>query len=992
MTVTSSLHDKVQSVAQQLLASRRIPRATYRFQMNANFTFRDAAALVPYLHELGISDVYLSPILKSRPGSTHGYDICDYTEINPVLGTPDDFDALVAALQERGMSIMLDMVPNHMGVGQVCNTWWMDVLENGPSSVYAHFFDIDWWPVKEELHNKVLLPILEDQFGTVLEAGKFRLAMEEGAFFIYYGETKLPVTPDSYVDMLSLAVENLTALLDAENGQMLELQSILTALRNLPSYTDIDPEHVAERKREKEVIKRRLAVLCQTSTEVQDTINATINDINGVPGSPHSFDRIEILLHQQPYRPAFWRVAADEINYRRFFDINDMAAIHVELPDVFEQVHQLTFQLLAEGKVSSLRIDHPDGMWNPPAYFRDLQTEYLTYKVRQELEEEVDPELLHEAIQQWFDRYMQDAIATVNWPFYVVVEKILSETEPLPPDWPVFGTTGYDFMTAVNGIFVNSAHEAEFDRLYSTFVGHPMNFKELVYNSKELIMGESLSSEIRSLSRQLERITEASRRYRDFTLSGITAAIRQVMAAMSIYRTYITSPETVSDRDQFYILAAVLDARRRNPSISRLVFNFIRDTLLLRNLQNFSPDARPSLIAFMMRFQQLTGPVMAKSVEDTAFYIYNRLIALNEVGGHPEQFGSSLDVFHAQNQNRVQYWPQAMLSTSTHDTKRGEDTRARISVLSEIPQEWEQVIHRWSEMNAGFKTIIDESPAPSRNDEYLFYQTILGAWPPGETMPDDSFRERMVDYMVKAANESKIHSSWINPDEDYIAALSNFVRNVLDREQNPQFLDDYVPFQRRISYFGQFNSLSQTLLKLTSPGVPDIYQGSELWNLNLVDPDNRRPINYDERRERLADLKNRWDDQLALVQELVNTSDTGQIKLYVTSCTLQFRREHEALFTYGDYVPLEVEGNMVDHVCAFSRNHEGDHVAVIVPRLIVGLTHGEERLPLGDVWGDTRLKLPHPRYRNLLTGEEIVSENNLAQILSHFSLALLEPC
>ncbi len=1000
--------DLVEATMQRLLAERRIPAATYRLQFNADFTFRDAQAIVPYLHALGVSDVYASPLLQARPGSAHGYDICDYGHLNDALGTPEDFDALVETLNAHGMGLMLDMVPNHMGVGAACNGWWMDVLENGPSSPYGTFFDIDWHPVKVELANKVLLPILEDQYGAVLESGKLHLAYEDGAFAIQYHGTRLPVAPDSYVRILGAGVDALVEDLGEDDEAVQELQSIITALSYLPPYTTTDLEQTAERRREKEVIKRRIAALIGASPDVKVAVDATLQAINGDPDDPASFDRLDALLAEQPYRPAFWRVASDEINYRRFFDINDMAAIHVENPDVFKAVHDYVLTLVTEGKVNSLRIDHSDGLWNPADYFRRLQESMVYHQIAAtepvDLQAGEAEQALEAAIHRWFDaHYVPQPDSTATLPLYVVTEKILSETEPLPFDWAVFGTTGYDFLNVVNGLFVDPAQRDRFSQIHDAFVGQRMDLEAIVRRSKQTIMEDALASEIRALSRQLERITEASRRYRDFTLSGLSAAIRRVIAAMSIYRTYITGPDNVSDRDQRYILSAVIEARRRAPNTSRLVLTFIRDTLLLRNLDNFDVRDRRRVINFVMRFQQLTGPIMAKSFEDTTFYIYNRLSSLNEVGGHPENFGVTPDELHAQNRKRQAEWPHAMLTTSTHDTKRSEDVRARIDVISELPDEWEGALAEWKALNTAHKSTVDGAPAPDANDEYLLYQTLLGAWPDGDTAPDESLRERMAVYMIKAASEAKVHTSWINPDEEYSAALRDFTASVLE---DAAFLDAFRPLQRRIAFFGQFNALSQALLKLTAPGMPDLYQGTELWDFSLVDPDNRRPVDYAQRAALLADLNARCDeagaDRTTLACDLLQSAEDGRIKLYLISRTLALRSALRDVFDRGAYTPLAASGTQAAHVCAFAREYSTQAVIAVAPCLVVGLLAGQERPPVGSqTWGDTWLALPPDHagrtYRSVFTGELFTAADRngtpglpLADLLAHFPVGLLE--
>jgi (1->4)-alpha-D-glucan 1-alpha-D-glucosylmutase len=981
----------LQATLNQIVTTRRIPRATYRIQFNADFTFRDAKAIIPYLHELGISDLYTSPILQARPGSTHGYDISDYGRLNDALGTDEDFEALVAELHAYDIGLIVDIVPNHMGIGSGRNVWWIDVLENGPSSPYAPYFDISWHPVKPELTDKVLLPVLEDQYGNELESGKIQLKYDEGKFVVTYNAMTLPLSPDTYHVILQPAVEKLADHTDAEALQ--ELQSIVTALEHLPSFRERDPEQVTIRSREKEVIKRRIQTMIEADEAIREQVQQVLNEINGTPGQPESFDQLDAVLAAQPYRIAFWRVASDEINYRRFFDINEMAAIHVEYPEVFEGVHTRILQMIEAGQLNGLRIDHPDGLWDPAAYFRSLQELYLKGRLKGDL-----PPTLNGDVQQWLDSYLQtQEDGERPLPLYIVAEKILSETEPLPLDWAVDGTTGYDFLNQVNGLFVQSDNETRIDEIYRQFTGIEASLADLIYRAKNTIMEKALSSEIRALSHELERITEVSRRYRDFTLSGLTQAIREIIASMSIYRTYITDADNISDRDRRYILEAVINARLRNPSISRLLFSFIRDTLLLHNLDQFNAESRQRVINFVMKFQQITGPVMAKSVEDTAFYIYNRLVSLNEVGGHPDQFGLSVEAFHSQNQERHDLWPHSMLASSTHDTKRSEDARARINVLSELPDEWEAALTRWSAMNAAKKTNLAGQAAPDDNDEYLYYQVLLGIWDSPTATPDETFRERLTGYMTKAANEAKVHTSWLDQDEDYIAALNQFITQTLE---DSDFLNDFIELQCRVAFYGQINALSQTLLKLTSPGVPDIYQGSERWNLALVDPDNRRPVDFTTLEQQLRELNTMVQREEAvsdLISQLLKGIDDGRVKLYTVLTALSLRKQYDDLFRYGSYEPLWVEGEQAAYICAFARRYEDQTAIVVVPRLLVELTQGQPTLPLGtNVWGEAKLDLPselHQQgFRNVFTHEQLRADGNglnLAEVFHSFPIALL---
>ncbi|HXF59976.1 MAG TPA: malto-oligosyltrehalose synthase, partial [Caldilineaceae bacterium] len=1032
----TSLHEAIQ----QIVAARRIPCATYRLQFNGAFTFEDATAIVAYLDALGISDLYASPIFVARAGSTHGYDVCDPTQLNPTLGGEAAFERLVAALHERNMGLLLDIVPNHMGINDPCNAWWWDVLENGPSSPYASFFDIQWHPVKPELENRVLLPVLGDQYGIVLESRQLQLVYTDGAFQIAYFDHRFPVAPGSYRLILRHTLERLY-IQEGEgrspaakpSDAVLELESILTALGYLPSRTETDPKRVAERTREKEIIKRRLAALYAGDETFRAALDATVADYNGREGDPRSMDLLDELVEAQTYRLAFWRVAGEEINYRRFFDINDLAAIRVEDPQIFDATHALIFRLLQEGKANSLRIDHPDGLYDPPTYFRRLQERYLQNALKALTG--ADEGAIQEAVNAYLASQRQQGQHGI-WPLYVVAEKILSEDEPLPLDWAVYGTTGYDFLAATNALMVVQANRRAFDRIYRRFTDEEMDMAALTVATKMLIMREALASEISALSYELERIGERNRHYRDFTLSGLLTALREVIASLSVYRTYINPEEgRVSPRDRKVVQAAVRAAKRRRPGIDVSLFAYLEDTLLLRNLDQFGPEERARLITWIMRFQQLTGPVMAKGVEDTAFYRYYRLASLNEVGASPAVFGISVEDYHEENRRRAAQWPHTMLATSTHDNKRSEDVRARLNIISEMPDRWSKAVSTWARINAGKKREVDDAPAPDRNDEYLLYQTLVGAWPlaagapaadgsqeepwgillpPSRQALYNEFCERIVAYMQKAAKEAKRHTSWTNPDPSYDDALRSFVERVLEPSSRNRFLAELAPLARQVAYFGQFNALSQVVLKLTAPGVPDIYQGNELWDFSLVDPDNRRPVDYRMRSELLSQLLARLGNnkrgqaaRRALATELLASSHDGRIKLYVTHQTLLARRERLALFADGGYLALEASGARAEHLCAFARRletagHPPDELLVVVPRLVYTLTGGEERPPVGaELWADTWVALPEQpaqHYHNLYTGATITPVRRdgamllpVGEALADFPVALLAP-
>ena len=1010
----------------------RIPGATYRLQFNREFTFRQARRLVPYLEELGVTDCYASPYLKARPESTHGYDIADHTSLNPAIGSDADYAAFAAALRERRMGQLLDVVPNHMGIVAGTNAWWTDVLENGQAALHAPFFDVDWRPIKPELAGKVLLPILGDQYGRVLENGELQLELRDGAFWLCYYEHPLPIAPHSYADILRGPRDRLAAHRDGEDERLLELLSILTAIGHLPDREAEEPDLVAERNREKEVVKRRLAALVKADSELRREVAAELRRVNGRKGDPRSFDALDAILQRQAYRLSYWRVAAEEINYRRFFDINDLAALRIENPTVFAETHRLVLRLVREGSVTGLRIDHPDGLWDPAEYFERLQAAYGGGFGDQGLgsgddERDVSPKT--------------QSPDPNPLPLYVVVEKILAKDEALPEEWAVHGTTGYDFMAAVGGIFVGGANRKRFDDLYARFIGRRIDFHELVYESKRRVMRQSLASEVTVLANRLARLAERDRRSRDFTLSALTDVVREVIACFPVYRTYVTG-RPISDRDRAYVELAVAWARRRNPDREASIFQFLRDTLLLQGSGirsqgsgdagegSWSPTPGPGppdeQREFVMKFQQTTGPVMAKAVEDTAFYIYNRLVALNEVGGEPDAFGVSPAAFHRMNAERLRRWPHTLLSTSTHDTKRSEDVRARSAVLSELPRDWEAAATRWARLNRPHKRLVDDEPAPSSNDEYLLYQTLLGAWPlddagrrpsPDPQPPTPAFVERIQQYMAKATKEAKVETSWINPNQAYDEAVEAFVGTILDPNEGAAFLEDFTAFERRIAPFGAVNSLAQTLLKLTAPGVPDLYQGNELWDLSLVDPDNRRPVDYAIRAKLLKSLQRDvaragHSGLQALAHSLVDAWQDGRIKLYTTWRALRFRRDRPALFREGAYTSLKAVGRLREHVCAFARDHDGERIVVAVPRLLTGLTSHpltSARLDppadppncLGVDWAGARLVLPDEPpgagYRNLHTGELLKSDAHggagsvvpLASLFADFPVALL---
>jgi (1->4)-alpha-D-glucan 1-alpha-D-glucosylmutase len=992
------------------LLQPRIPAATYRLQFNCEFTFSDAKNIVAYLHELGITDIYASPYFKAKKGSLHGYDVVDHNTLNPEIGAEEQYDGMIAELRRFGMGQILDIVPNHMYIESEENHWWMDVLENGPSSMYARYFDIIWDPTKRELKNRVLLPVLGDQYGRILENQELRLVFEEGAFFLGYYDHRFPILPKSYIFILSHRIDSLKESLSHEDPHFTELLSIITALNHLPAYTEVVPERVEERHREKEVIKKRLMNLCEGSSAVDSFIEENVKLFNGTRGEPRSFDLLDELLDMQVYRLSHWQVATDEINYRRFFDINGLGAIRAEVPEVFEDIHKLTMKLIMEGKVTGLRVDHPDGLFNPSEYFRKLQRSCFLWQslgysdqLSEELPAAPRSSDIPAGILKIYDQF--SASDPQVKPFYIVGEKILIKGERMPEEWPIFSTTGYVFINSLNGVFIETGNAKAFDDIYSRFIGQRMNFQEVVYEKKNLIMRVAMSGEINTLGHYLNLISEKDRHTRDFTLNSLTDAIREVIAFFPVYRSYIND-YSVSDRDRQYIEIAVSKAKRKNPAISESIFEFLRDMLLLRFPDGFEENDKKEWLDFVMKFQQITGPVMAKGLEDTAFYVYNRFASLNEVGGAPDRFGTPLETFHGQNIERSKFWPHALIASSTHDTKRSEDVRARINVLSEIPGEWRRRVIAWRRLNKKKKVMIDGRPAPDPNEEYLFYQTLVGAWPVGpmDAREYENFRQRIKDYMLKAIREAKVNTSWINTNASYEEAMLAFIETAMNDIPGNRFLRDIRDFQKAVLHPGLFNSLSQTLLKITSPGVPDFYQGTEIWNFSLVDPDNRRPVDYGMRAEMLEELK-RLESEIGserLWRDLTEKNEDGRIKLYLTYRSLNYRRDHSGLFEEGEYLPLEVTGNKEQNVCAFARRLNSSSVIVVVPRFFTSVLSGGNNLPLGrQAWVDTAVIVPFARegteYRNVITGEMVqVKERDeavlmeLSELLANSPVALLE--
>ncbi|MES1242602.1 MAG: malto-oligosyltrehalose synthase [Acidobacteriota bacterium] len=877
----------------------RVPRATYRVQLRPGFGFDEAAALAPYLAALGVSHLYCSPYLQAARGSAHGYDVTDPTRVNEELGGAEGHERLCRALAEHGLGQVLDVVPNHMAIdpkkGEPGNLWWWDVLENGPSSRYAAYFDVDWDPPQERFRNLVVLPILGDHYGRVLEAGELKLVRRGGGFEIHYFDHRMPVSPRSLDSLLAEA---------AGRCDSTELAFLADALGRLPVATATDRESVARRHRDKEVVRRRLARLFEEQPEVARAVDAVVEETGADP------DRLDALLARQNYRPAFWRTAGRELDYRRFFDVHSLAGLRTEDERVFADTHALILDLVRRGVLDGLRIDHPDGLLDPEQYFRRLR--------------EAAPEA------------------------WIVVEKILEPGERLPVSWPVDGTTGYDFLNLAGGLFVDPEGERPLTDLYAELTGSSRDWPELVHEKKHLVLDQLLAAEVNRVAEIFLQVCERHRRHRDYLRHELREAIREVAACFPVYRSYVRAEAgEVGEEDAEPIRTAIEAARSRRPDLPADLFDFFRALLLLE-------IRGPVESELVMRFQQLTGPVMAKGVEDTAFYNFHRLVSLNEVGGDPGRFGVAPEELHRE---LAEARPRAMLATSTHDTKRSEDVRARLALLSEIPERWGEAVRRWSARAARG----NRHRPPDPDAEYLLFQTLAGAWPIGT--------ERVTAYMEKAAREAKGATSWTRVDPAYEESLRSFVEGVLgDRE----LVRDLEAFVAPLIEPGRINSLAQTLLKLTAPGVPDLYQGTELWDLSLVDPDNRRPVDYDGRRRLLRELEGDPEPEAILAR-----MDEGLPKLWLTRQALHLRRRRPELFA-GGYLPLIPRGERSKHAFAFVR---GGGAVTVVPRLVMGLA--------GD-WQGTSLELPPGRWRNELTGEDVAGEEvRLAGLLRRFPVALL---
>jgi len=926
----------------------QIPLATYRVQMHHEFDFEKAKKIVSYLSDLGISHFYASPIFKARKKSLHGYDIVDPNQLNPELGSREDFLSLAGEIKRVGMFWLQDIVPNHMAIDSD-NVMLMDVLENGRDAAYSGWFDINWNHLYENMRGRMLVPLLGSFYAEALERGEIHLAYNEKGFSIRYYDLSLPLQVGSYPFVLETNIKVLEQRLTGGNTDFINLLGIINLFKGLAAYDGDTAQSVQVRH-----AKTMLWELYQNNPEVKKYIDETIEFLNGNKDDPHSFDNLDTLISKQLFRLSFWKVASEEINYRRFFTINELISVRVEDKEVFEKTHQLIFDMVTQGHFNALRVDHIDGLLDPQGYLQRLKQK------------------------------LSDT--------YVIVEKILGREECLRANWVVQGTTGYDFLNYVNGVLCQSAHAKKIQSIYQRFTDYSGEYETFLADKKRNIISKHMAGNIDNLAHELKDISGRDRYGRDITLYGLRRALVEVMAFFPIYRTYINQ-EAVLEDDTRIIMTAIEKARENLTGFA-YELDFIRKFLLLEFNHSTLEEDKKRWVNFVMNFQQFTGPLMAKGLEDTVFYIYNRLISLNEVGGFPETFGVALEDFHAFNSQRAQSFPHTLNTTATHDTKRGEDARARINVLSELPEEWATQLKKWHKMNAKKKVKVKGRAMPDENDEYFIYQALIGAMP-FEESEYASFAERMKAYIVKAVREAKRHTAWIKPDTAYEQASVQFIDSLLEKADDNLFLNDFITFQKKIANFGIFNSLTQTILKIMSPGVPDFYQGTELWDFSFVDPDNRRPVDFEKRSVILRQLKEaQGHDIIKLIGELLAHKEDGEIKLFLIYRLLQARQKYAQLFQAPIYQALEVEGSRRDNIIAFRLTSGNEQAIIVVPRYFCSLVK-EGELPLGEkVWGDTVIKLtgsPSVKYEDMITGKLSTPGEELfaSQIFADFSGVVL---
>jgi (1->4)-alpha-D-glucan 1-alpha-D-glucosylmutase len=922
----------------------KIPGSTYRLQFNREFPFAKGREVIEYLHRLGITDVYASPIFKAIKGSTHGYDVLNPDVLNPELGTDEDFLQLVHECKQFGLGWMQDIVPNHMAYSGE-NLFLVDLWENGPASRFYSFFDVEWNHPHASERQGILVPFLGKFYKEVLEAGEIQLRYDAEGFNVNYYEKRFPIKMDSYPELLSVNFMKLKNKLGKNDADVVKYSGLLYILKSLSLSEDID-----ERYQQIKFAKGLLAELYSSNEQIKMSIDETLKLYNGDKNNPDTFTPLEKLLAEQYYRLAYWKVAAEEINYRRFFNINELISLRMELEETFNRTHSLILKLMKEESVTALRIDHVDGLYDPAAYLQRLRER------------------------------IKDA--------YAVVEKILDADETLPSTWPVQGTTGYDFAAKLNGLFIRPQHTVELSRIYINFTHHNASFDRILYEKKKLIIQSRMAGDVERLAFLVEAVSSKDRYGIDFTMYGLKRALEELLAHFPVYRTYINASE-ITEQDRKYIGLALKRAHEEYPRFSN-EFNYIGNMLLLNFEGHPTEVKKKTVLDFVMKFQQLSSPIMAKGCEDTAMYFYNRFLSLNEVGGNPTRMNVEPSEFDDFNIARFKMFPHSLNTTSTHDTKRGEDFRARLNVISELPLEWEKIVEA---LHASLLPLRRESrgrPVPDANEEYFFFQTLAGSYPVLES-ERDGYRPRMKEYLIKALREAAVSTNWFAPNKQYEESVSGLVDELLDNANG--FMDTFLPFIGKTAFYGAFNSLSQVVIKATSVGVPDFYQGSELWDLSLVDPDNRRPVDFELRKRSLEEILEQ-DAQLPgdYLSRLFADLPCGTIKTFLMHKVLQARTEQIRVYERGTYEPVNKSGEFAENIIAFARSYEGTYCVTVAPRFLTDVVE-EGTIPIGAVWKETWVRLPVDvrQWRNAVTGESLEASGDAAlrDVFAKFPCAVL---
>lgn len=928
-----------------------IPQSTYRVQLTPEFGFHKLTEILDYLANLGISAIYASPILRAKSGSTHGYDVTDPTVINPQLGSKQDWEELLQQIDVHHLGWIQDIVPNHMAY-----TWenvvLQDIFEHGEKSKYFEYLDMDWDHPYQSLQGKLLAPFLGKMYAECLENGEIQLKYDQNGLSACYYDVRFPLKIQSYFRVFSKEIPKLEEDLGANHPEVIHLLGILHLFQSIANIHDHQPAYQAV-----QLSKQMLWEAYSQHPLLHDYMDYTLQTWNGKPGLAESFQPLDSLLSEQFFRLSFWKVASEEINYRRFFSINDLISLRITDAKVFHYTHHRILELLQEHRISGLRIDHIDGLNDPTGYLKKLRSEV--------------PEA------------------------YIVVEKILDLQEHLPRNWPIHGTTGYDFLNQINSLFCQSQNEAAFNHLYRQFTQADDQLDTMIKTRKRLILENHITGDIDNLAYLMKKVFSRHRYGRDIALYGLRRALVEIMILFPVYRTYIDK-ETLRSQDEQYIRTTVARAKEINPALTYSL-DLVEKFLLLQFDSNLSEEEKVIWLQFVMRFQQFTGPLVAKAVEDTLFYVYNRLLALNEVGSEIHHFGITLEEFHANQKLRCQIMPHSMTTTSTHDTKRSEDVRARLLVLSEIPQQWQSQLECWSHLNQSKRQVVKGKPAPDRNDEYFLYQTLLGVWPTS-ALPCANFQERICNYVIKAIREAKVHTGWLKPEIEYENAYLTFVHRILDENEGSDFLKEFLPFQSWISWYGFWNSLAMMVLKVAAPGVPDFYQGTEIWDLSLVDPDNRHPVDFARCKQYLQEMQHLDEHEiLPHLQNWLQNPDDGRIKFWITHRCLQARRKVPQIFLQGEYIALDNQGPASQHLVSLARRKENQWVVAVVPRFLTSLVIPSQ-LPIGKLWHDTQVILPsgntYPNlWYNAITGQSYqlngASTWNAAQILEHCPVAFL---